>query len=365
MTKPLSVFLLTLTLSTTMLAGCGSDSDKTGSSASSGTETASGAESVEITNVSYDPTRELYASYNELFASYWKETTGQDVTIIQSHGGSGSQATSVANGLEADVVTLALEADVQTVADAGLIEDGFTSEFDLDSSPYTSTIVFLVRSGNPKNIQDWDDLIRDDVEIVTPNPKTSGGARWNYLAAWYYWESQGDSQEEILQNMGTLYSNVVVLDSGARGATTSFVENGQGDVLIAWENEAFLSLEEYPGEYEIVVPSVSILCQPTVAIVDEVVDDRGTREVATGYLEYLYSDEAQELEAQNYYRPSSEDIYNDYIYETDSNTISEIPADGKWIIDIPLTDITHYGGWAEATATHFGDGGLFDSIYEQ
>lgn len=363
--KQLSTLLLTLTLTTAVLAGCGSGSTESGTTASGTTESADTAAPVEITNVSYDPTRELYAAYNELFASYWKETTGQDVTIIQSHGGSGSQATSVANGLEADVVTLALEGDVQTVADAGLIEDGFTSEFDLDSSPYTSSIVFLVRSGNPKDIQDWDDLLRDDVEIVTPNPKTSGGARWNYLAGWYYWEEQGQSQDEILESMRTLYSNVVVLDSGARGATTSFVENGQGDVLIAWENEAFLSLAEYPGEYEIVVPSVSILCQPTVAIVDEVVDDRGTREVATGYLTYLYSDEAQELEAQNYYRPSNEDVYNAYIYETDSNTITEIPADGKWIIDIPLTDITHYGGWAEATATHFSDGGLFDSIYEE
>lgn len=372
--------LLTLALSLSLLTACGSSSDSSdnasggdssnpaaaATSDSSETEAEASLDPVEITNVSYDPTRELYAAYNELFSAYWLDQTGQEVTINQSHGGSGSQATSVANGLEADVVTLALEGDVQTVADAGLIEDGFVSEFELDSSPYTSSIVFLVRSGNPKDIQDWDDLLRDEVEIVTPNPKTSGGARWNYLAAWYYFEQQGQSEEEILESIKTLYEHVVVLDSGARGATTSFVENGQGDVLIAWENEAFLSLEEYPGEYEIVVPSVSILCQPTVAIVDEVVDDRGTREVATAYLEYLYADEAQELEAQNYYRPSTESVYNEYIYDTDSKVITEIPEDGKWIIDdIDLTDINHFGGWAEATNVHFVDGGLFDSIYEE
>lgn len=341
------------------------DSSVTAADASTPEPTAS-LEPVEITNVSYDPTRELYAAYNELFSSYWLDLTGQEVTINQSHGGSGSQATSVANGLEADVVTLALEGDVQTVADAGLIEDGFVSEFDLDSSPYTSTIVFLVRSGNPKDIQDWDDLLRDDVGIITPNPKTSGGACWNYLAAWYYFEQQGLSEDEIVEQLTTIYSNVLVLDSGARGATTSFVENGQGDVLLAWENEAFLSMAEYPGEYEIVVPSVSILCQPTVAVVDEVVDDRDTRDVATAYLEYLYSDEAQELEAQNYYRPSTQSVYDEYIYDTDSKVITEIPEDGKWIIDdIELTDIDHFGGWTEAKQKHFVDGGLFDSIYEE
>jgi sulfate transport system substrate-binding protein len=368
--------LLTLSLSLSLLASCGSSAsggtDDSSSSTSAESTTSAAAESpsanldpVEITNVSYDPTRELYEAYNELFSAHWLEETGQEVTIVQSHGGSGKQATSVANGLEADVVTLALEGDVQTVADAGLIDDGFTSEFDLDSSPYTSAIVFLVRSGNPKNITDWDDLLRDDVGIITPNPKTSGGACWNYLAAWYYFEQQGESEDEILESMKTLYSHVLVLDSGARGATTSFVENGQGDVLLAWENEAFLSLEEYPGEYEIVIPSVSILCQPTVAVVDEVVDNRGTRDVATAYLEYLYSDDAQRLEAQNFYRPSTQSIYDEYIYETDSNVITEIPEDGKWIIDIPLIDISHFGGWAEAKAKHFVDGGLFDSIYEE
>ncbi len=367
---------LVLALSGSTLTACGSSGSTAGdatSAAASASEASTGAgettdskDPVEITNVSYDPTRELYEAYNKPFAEHWKETTGQEVTISQSHGGSGKQALEVANGLEADVVTLALEADVDAVKDAGLIEDGYTSEFPLDSSPYTSSIVFLVRSGNPKNIQDWDDLVRDDVGIITPNPKTSGGARWNYLAAWYYFEKAGQSQDEILESMKTLYKNVVVLDSGARGATTSFVENGQGDVLLAWENEAFLSLEEHPGEYEIVVPSVSILCQPTVAIVDEVVDDRGTREVATAYLEYLYSDEAQRIEAQNFYRPSTEAIYDEFVLDSDSTTITEIPSDGKWILDsVELTDINHFGGWKEAQATHFADGGLFDSIYEE
>ncbi len=342
-------------------AACGG-----GSGASGGSGTEGGADSVEITNVSYDPTRELYEAYNQLFAEHWKETTGQEVSITQSHGGSGKQALEVANGLEADVVTLALEGDVQAVADAGLIEDGFTSEFDLDSSPYTSTIVFLVRSGNPKNIHDWDDLLGDDIGIITPNPKTSGGACWNYLAAWYYFEKQGQSEDEILENMKKIYENVVVLDSGARGATTSFVENQQGDVLLAWENEAFLSLQEYPGEYEIVIPSVSILCQPTVAVVDEVVDHRGTRDVAEEYLSYLYSKEAQEIEAQNFYRPSDQEVLADYTYDTDSKSITEIPEDGRWIIsDIELTDIEHFGGWKEAKEKHFADGGLFDSIYEE
>jgi sulfate transport system substrate-binding protein len=326
----------------------------------------SDSKSVEITNVSYDPTRELYAAYNELFASYYKEKTGIDVTITQSHGGSGKQALEVANGLEADVVTLALEGDVDAVADAGLIEEGYTSEFDLDSSPYTSTIVFLVRKGNPKNIQDWDDLLKDGVGVITPNPKTSGGACWNYLAAWYYFEKAGQSEDEIIESMKKLYSNVLVLDSGARGATTTFTENGQGDVLLAWENEAFLSLKESPDDYEIIIPSVSILCQPTVAVVDEVVDSRGTRDVATEYLSYLYSDDAQKLEAENFYRPSNETILNEYTYETDSNTITEIPSDGKWIItNIELTNIEHFGGWKEAKTKHFADGGLFDSIYEE
>ena len=321
---------------------------------------------VEITNVSYDPTRELYASYNELFEKHWKELHGQDVSVVQSHGGSGKQALEVANGLEADVVTLALEGDVDTIRDAGLIEDGYTSEFDLDSSPYTSSIVFLVRKGNPKNIQDWNDLLKDGVGVITPNPKTSGGARWNYLAAWYYFEKQGQSETQIEESIKKLYKNVLVLDSGARGATTTFTENGQGDVLIAWENEAFLALKEAPDKYDIVVPSVSILCQPTVAVVDEVVDERGTRGVATEYLSYLYSDEAQELEAQNYYRPSNKAILEKYATESKGNTITELSADGKWIVtNVELTDIAHFGGWSEAANKHFKDGGVFDKIYEK
>lgn len=324
------------------------------------------SKSVEITNVSYDPTRELYASYNELFTKHWKELHGQDVSIVQSHGGSGKQALEVANGLEADVVTLALEGDVDTIKDAGLIEDGYTSEFDLDSSPYTSSIVFLVRKGNPKNIQDWNDLLKDGVGVITPNPKTSGGARWNYLAAWYYFEKQGQSEAQIEESIKKLYKNVLVLDSGARGATTTFTENGQGDVLIAWENEAFLALKEDPDKYDIVVPSVSILCQPTVAVVDEVVDERGTRGVATEYLSYLYSDEAQELEVQNYYRPSNKDILNKYATTSTGNTITELSADGKWIVtNVELTDIAHFGGWNEATKKHFKDGGVCDKIYEK
>ena len=321
---------------------------------------------IELTNVSYDPTRELYAAYNKIFEPHYERLTGRKITVTQSHGGSGKQALEVANGLEADVVTLALEGDVQVVADAGLIEPGFTAEFPLDSSPYTSVIVFLVRAGNPKKILDWNDLVRDDVGIITPNPKTSGGAMWNYLAAWRYFELQGQNEEQSLESVRKLYRNVVVLDSGARGSTTSFVENKQGDVLLAWENEAFLSLKEYPGEYEIVVPSVSILCQPTVAVVDKVAKKHGTEEAAKEYLNYLYSDEAQVIEAENFYRPSSKAIRERYTLSADSNTITAIPADGRWINDkVNLTDIKHFGGWARARAEHFANGAKFDSIYER
>ena len=353
--KRLIALGMTVVLIMGTLTGCGSASSDAGSK-----------ESVEITNVSYDPTRELYKEYNQIFGNYWKQKTGQEITVTQSHGGSGKQALEVANGLEADVVTLALEGDVDAVKNAGLIKDGYTNNFELDSSPYTSSIVFLVRKGNPKNINDWNDLLRSDVGVITPNPKTSGGARWNYLAAWYYFEKQGQNEDAIKESIKTLYKNVLVLDSGARGATTSFVENGQGDVLIAWENEAFLSLDEHPGEYEIVVPSVSILCQPTVAVVDEVVDKRGTRNVATEYLSYLYSDEAQKLEAKWFYRPSNRNILADYVYTGGSNVIKEIPSDGKWIVtSLELTDIKHFGGWTEASKKHFADGGIFDAIYEK
>lgn len=316
-----------------------------------GCSDSSDVETVTLTNVSYDPTRELYEAYNEIFAQHWNELTGQDIEITQSHGGSGKQALEVANGLEADVVTLALEYDVNAVRDAGLIDDGWVSEFPNDSSPYTSTIVFLVRKGNPKDIHDWDDLIREDVGIITPNPKTSGGARWNYLAAWGYAErAYGGDEAKTKEFIKKLYENVLVLDSGARGATTTFVENGQGDVLLAWENEAYLSVKDYPDDYEIITPSVSILAQPSVAVVDKVVDKRGTRDAAEEYLNFLYSDEAQRIAGDNYYRPYNEAILSEYADVFDLN--------------VELVTIADFGGWDEAQSKHFADGGVFDEIYE-
>ena len=306
---------------------------------------------IHIINVSYDPTRELYESYNEIFKEHWKEKTGQDVDVIQSHGGSGKQALEVINGLQADVVTLALDYDIDAIENAGMIQSGWKEELPDDSAPYTSTIVFLVRKGNPKNIQDWDDLIRDDVDVITPNPKTSGGARWNYLAAWAYAQKIYNNDEEKMEAfIKKLYQNVLVLDSGARSATTSFVENGQGDALIAWENEAFLSVKDDPGEFEIIAPSISVLAQPSVAVVDEVAENRGTEEVSREYLNYLYSDEAQRIAGDNYYRPSNEDILKEYSDVFD--------------LDINLVTIDDFGGWKEAQETHFSDGGVFDQIYE-
>jgi sulfate transport system substrate-binding protein len=318
---------------------------------SSNDNKAASAEKQTLTNVSYDPTRELYANYNVAFAKHWKEKTGKDVEITQSHGGSGKQALEVANGLEADVVTLALEFDVNAVRDAGLIEPGWVKEFPLNSSPYTSTIVFLVRKGNPKNLKDWGDLVKPGIGIITPNPKTSGGARWNYLAAWAWAEDQykGD-QEKAKDFVKKLYANVLVLASGARGSTTTFIENGQGDVLLSWENEAFLALKDYPNDYEIVIPSISILAEPSVAIVDKVVDKRGTRELATEYLNYLYSDEGQHIAAKNHYRPSNKEILAQY-KEFDPN--------------VNLVSIERFGGWDKAQNTHFSNGGIFDQIYEK
>ncbi len=305
----------------------------------------------ELINVSYDPTREFYEAYNILFAEHWYELTGKHVELIQSHGGSGAQALSVSQGLPADVVTLALEADVQAIADEGLIDAGWIDEFPNDSAPYTSTIVFLVHAGNPKGIYDWGDLVRADVGVITPNPKTSGGARWNFLAAWAYAEDLYDGDllhvEKFIED---LYRNVLVLDSGARGSTTSFVENGQGDVLLTWENEGFLAMEEYPGEYEMVTPSVSILCQPSVAVVDEVTRVNGTARLATEYLNYLYSDEAQRLAAEHYYRPSNQDILAEY--------------GDRFDLTVELVTIDDFGGWKEAQAVYFADGGVFDRIYE-
>ncbi|CDM69904.1 Sulfate-binding protein [Clostridium bornimense] len=310
-------------------------------------------DTVEITNVSYDPTRELYEAYNKEFQKYYKDKTNKDVVITQSHGGSGKQARAVIEGNEADVVTLALGYDISAIEKAGLIESGWQSKFDKNSSPYTSTIVFLVRKGNPKNINDWDDLVREDVGIITPNPKTSGGARWNYLAAWAYsYKKNNGDEEKVKKYMKDLFGNVLVLDSGARGATTTFVENGQGDVLLAWENEAYLSLKEHPDEFEIVTPSISMLAEPPVAVVDEVVDKKGTREVATEYLEYLYSDIGQRIAGENYYRPTNEEIAKEFsdVFNLDMELIN---------IDDKI-----FGGWDKAQKEHFDDGGIFDEIYD-
>ena len=305
---------------------------------------------VSVTNVSYDPTREMFEQYNKIFEDHWKEKTGDDVEVIQSHGGSGKQALEVANGLDADVVTLALEYDIESIENAGLIKAGWKDKFDNDSSPYTSTIVFLVKKGNPRDIKDWDDLTKKGVGVVTPNPKTSGGARWNYMAAWAYADKKyGGDEAQMKEFIKKLYRNVVVLDSGARGATTSFVENGQGDVLIAWENEAFLSVQDDPDEFEIINPSISVLAQPSVAVVDEVAENRGTEDIAKEYLNYLYSDDAQRIAAENYYRPVNEEIRKEYSDVFD--------------LTMELKTIDDFGGWQEVQEKHFADGGIFDQIY--
>jgi sulfate/thiosulfate transport system substrate-binding protein len=301
-------------------------------------------------NVSYDPTRELYQEFNQAFGKKWKAETGETVTFKQSHGGSGGQARSVLDGLQADVVTLALAYDIDALAAKGLVAQDWQKRLPDNASPYTSTIVFLVRKGNPKQIKDWPDLLKPGVSIVTPNPKTSGGARWNYLAAWAYAEHLPGGNATTAKDFVTkLYKNAGVLDSGARGATTSFVQRGQGDVLIAWENEAFLSLKELGSDkFEIVVPSVSILAEPPVAVVDKVVERHGTQKLADAYLKYLYSEEGQEIAARNFYRPRS----------------TKVPAAlTKQFPEIKLYTIDDsFGGWTKAQKTHFADGGVFDSI---
>jgi sulfate transport system substrate-binding protein len=311
------------------------------------------AREIELLNVSYDPTRELYQDYNAAFAKYWKARTGDTVTILQSHGGSGKQARSVIDGLGADVVTLALAYDIDAIAEKGkLIPDDWQKRLPDNSTPYTSTIVFLVRKGNPKGIRDWDDLVKPGVSVITPNPKTSGGARWNYLAAWgYALKTQGNDESKARAFVARLFKNVPVLDTGARGATTTFVQRGIGDVLIAWENEALLSLKESgKDEFEIIAPSLSILAEPPVAWVDRVVKKHGTQEVAKAYLQYLYSPEGQEIAAKNFYRPRLEVVAQKYA--------AVFPKVNLITID------QVFGGWQKAQTTHFNEGGVFDQIQQ-
>lgn len=329
----IKVCMICMSLSLVLLSGCGNNKDE-----------------FTITNVSYDPTREFYEEYNSMFADYYMSKYEKQIKVIQSHGGSGSQARSVVEGCNADVVTLALEHDISLIENTGLIDSGWKNEYDRDSSPYTSTIVFLVRKGNPLGIKDWDALIREGVEVITPDPKSSGGACWNFLAALSYAREHyrdENSQKEFLRK---LYSNVSVLDSGARGSTTTFVENRKGDVLIAWENEAITSMNSYEGEYEIVTPSVSILAQPSVAVVDDNVKANKHEELAAEYLSYLYSEDAQRLAAKYGYRPSDKEISAEYSDEFDLN--------------VRLTSIDDYGGWEEAYRIYFDDGGWFDEIYD-
>jgi sulfate transport system substrate-binding protein len=310
------------------------------------------ADPITLLNVSYDPTRELYEAFNKSFVADYKAKTGKDVVIQQSHGGSGKQARSVIDGLAADVVTLALAADIDALYTHGnLIPQDWQKRFPNNSSPYTSTINFLVRKGNPKGIKDWDDLIKPGVQVITPNPKTSGGARWNFLAAWGY-AAKKYGNDKALDFVTKLYKNVPVLDSGARGSTTTFVERGLGDVLIAWESDALLSLKQFGADkFEIVYPSVSILAEPPVSIVDKVVDRKGTREVATAYLQYLYSPQGQEIAAQNYYRPRLPEVAEKY---------------GKVFPKVDLFTVDDiFGGWGNAQKAYFDDGGVFDQIYQQ
>ncbi len=303
-----------------------------------------------LLNVSYDPTRELYQDFNAAFAKHWKEKTGETLTIKQSHGGSGKQARSVIDGLEADVVTLALAGDIDPLAERGLLATDYQKKLPHNASPYTSTIVFLVRKGNPKGIKDWNDLVKPGIGVITPNPKTSGGARWNYLAAWGFALKQpGGNDASAKDFVARLYKNVLVLDTGARGSTTTFVERGQGDVLIAWENEAYLAVKELgPDKFDIVTPSLSILAEPPVAVVDKNVDKHGTRKQAQAYLEYLYTPAGQEIAAQNYYRPIDPKVAAKY---------------AKQFGKVNLFTIDQlFGGWTNATKTHFADGAIYDQI---
>ncbi|WP_082024896.1 sulfate ABC transporter substrate-binding protein [Necropsobacter massiliensis] len=313
----------------------------------------SGAQATTILNVSYDPTRELYKEYNQLFEQHWRQTGGDNITVRTSHGGSGKQARSVIDGLQADVVTLALAGDIDAInSRQPLIAPDWQDKFADNSTPYTSTIVFLVRKGNPKQIHDWDDLVREGIEVITPNPKTSGGARWNFLAAWAFAKQKYGSDDKALAFVSEIYRHVPVLDTGARGATTSFVQRGLGDVLLAWENEAYLALAEQGGDaFEIVTPSLSILAEPPVAVVDAVVDKKGTRQQAQAYLQYLYSDEAQHVIAKHFYRPRNPAILAQYS--------DRFPP-------LTLVNINQaFGGWAQVQKTYFDDGGVFDQIFAQ
>ncbi|WP_214630512.1 sulfate ABC transporter substrate-binding protein [Paenibacillus agaridevorans] len=357
-----SSIVLILVIST-LLAACGAQNNGNGGASPSPTNAPSDGSAaapeaskeplppVKLLNVSYDPTREFYVEYNKAFAAHWLAEKNQKVEIDQSHGGSGKQARAVIDGLKADVVTLALGYDIDAIVEEGkLLDEDWQKQFDLNSSPYTSTIVFLVRKGNPKGIKEWGDLIKEGVEVITPNPKTSGGARWNYLAAWGYALKQNNNDEAAAkQFVSDLFKNVPVLDTGARGSTTTFVERGIGDVLLAWENEAYLSINELgPDKFDIVYPSLSILAEPPVAIVDKVVDNHGTREVAEAYLQYLYSDEGQKLAGKNYYRPTNPEIAKEFS--------EQFPS-------LELLTIADFGGWQEAQTKHFSDDGIFDQIY--
>ena len=311
--------------------------------------TARAQASVSLLNVSYDPTRELYVEFNAAFAKHWKATSGQEVTIKQSHGGSGKQARSVIDGLEADVVTLALAGDVDALnKQAHLIAPNWQKRLPNNASPYTSTIVLVVRQGNPKKIKDWDDLVKPGITVITPNPKTSGGARWNYLAAWEYAKRKYGGDDKAKEFVTKLYTNVSVLDSGARGSSVTFAQRNQGDVFISWENEAYLLEKEFGSKVDIVYPSISILAEPPVAVVDKNVDRKGTRKVAEAYLQYLYSEEGQEIAAKNFYRPTLEKVKAKF-----EKTLPKLPL---------FTIDQAFGGWDQATKVHFADGGLYDQI---